>query len=258
MVNQNAHQNNSSANGSTTNRSAMWKKAALLAIVVGIVVAGYRYIDINQLAEHEASLKQFQTDHPVLVYGAAFLAYVFVTGLSLPGATAMTLIMGWYFQFLRGVILVSFASTTGATIAFLLSRYLFQSAIQKKFTDQLETFNKAFDREGPFYLFTLRLIPAVPFFVINVVMGLTRISTWTYWWVSQLGMLAGTMVYTYAGSRIPDLQTLADQGAKAVFSGTQILQIGIAFTLLGIFPLVVRRIMKKFTPAQPHNSTAQE
>lgn len=235
-----------STDGGSSARKGTWKKIALFVVIVGMVVTGYRLLDINQLAQHEAALRQFQADRPVLVYGAAFLVYVIVTGLSLPGAVAMTLAMGWYFKFLHGVILVSFASTTGATVAFLLSRYLFRNAIEQNFAEQFRTFNKAFEREGPFYLFTLRLIPAVPFFVINVVMGLTRIRTWTYWWVSQLGMLAGTMVYTYAGSRIPDLQTLAEQGAKSAFSSSQLAQIFIAFTLLGLFPLIVRIIMKKF------------
>ena len=117
---------------------------------------------------------------------------------------------GWYFGLAPAVILVSFASTSGATIAFLLSRYLFRDAIQTRFRDQLAKFNQALQREGAFYLFTLRLIPAVPFFVINVVMGLTPIRTLTFWWVSQVGMLAGTIVYVYAGSTIPSLAHLAD------------------------------------------------
>ena len=161
----------------------------------------------------------------------------------------MSLVIGWYFKLLRGTILVSFASTTGATMAFLLSRYLFRDAIQRKFGERLAVFNEALDREGAFYLFTLRLIPAVPFFVINVVMGLTRISTRTFWWVSQLGMLAGTLVYVYAGSQVPDLQTLAEHGAKAVFSPRQLAQITIAFVLLGVFPIAVKKLVERVRPA---------
>ncbi|MCH8841029.1 MAG: TVP38/TMEM64 family protein, partial [Planctomycetes bacterium] len=169
-----------------------------------------------------------------------------------PGATAMTLLVGWYFQFFPGVILVSFASTLGATIAFLLSRYLFREGIQHKFGDKLKSFNAALDREGALYLFTLRLVPLVPFFVINVVMGLTRIRTWTFWWVSQLGMLAGTTVFVYAGSSVPDLKTLSEQGAKAVFSPAQLTQLTIAFVLLGLFPLAVKFVMKRLvTSASP-------
>lgn len=191
-----------------------WKKVAVIAAVVvggGILYSSFGdRLSLDYLADREATLRQFQTDHPFLVYGAAFLIYVVVTGLSLPGAAAMTLIVGWYFGLVRGIILVSFASTLGATLAFLLSRFILRESIQTRFGDRLDSFNQALEREGAFYLFTLRLIPAVPFFVINVVMGLTRIRTWTFWWVSQLGMLAGTAVFIYAGSTIPGLAQLAD------------------------------------------------
>lgn len=222
-----------------------WNKVLLLVVIVVAMVAGYQTLDLRVLAARENGLRQFQQSHPALVYGAAFVIYVLVAGLSLPGATLVTLVIGWYFKFLRGVILVSFASTTGATVAFLLSRYLFRRAIQQRFAAQYETFNRSFERDGPYYLLALRLIPAVPFFVINVVMGLTQIRVWTYWWVSQLGMLAATMVYTYAGSQIPDLQTLADHGLQAAFTGRQLLQITLAFTLLGTIPLAVRAFKKK-------------
>ncbi len=197
-----------------SSRSGIWKKLILITAVV--VVGGVLYkmfgdkISLDYLAGQEATLRQVQTDHTVLVYGAAFLTYVVVTGLSLPGAVAMTLITGWYFGLVRGVILVSFASTLGATLAFLLSRFILRDTIQARFGARLQMFNKALEREGAFFLFTLRLIPVVPFFVINVVMGLTRIRTWTYWWVSQLGMFAGTAVFVYAGSTIPGLAQLAD------------------------------------------------
>jgi uncharacterized membrane protein YdjX (TVP38/TMEM64 family) len=146
---------------------------------------------------------------------------------------------------------VSFASTAGATMAFLLSRFLFRDAIERRFGERLDKFNLALQREGPFFLFTLRLIPAVPFFVINAVMGLTPIRTWTFWWVSQLGMLAGTTVYVYAGSSVPSLQTLADAGINAVFTPAQLAQILTAFALLGMFPLAVRGLMKLFVRSTP-------
>ena len=155
------------------------------------------------------------------------------------------MLFGWYFGVLQGVLLVSFASTTGATLAFLLSRFLFRNSVQNRFGDRLNAFNRALEREGPFYLFSLRLIPAVPFFVINAVMGLTPIRVWTFWWVSQLGMLAGTLVYVYAGSTVPDLATLANQGINAVFSARQLTQILVAFVLLGLFPLISRWIIKR-------------
>jgi len=184
---------------------------AMLAVVVVIIYMIFReQLTLEALAEQETLLRQFQDDHPVLVYVIAFFIYVSVTGLSLPGAAALSLAYGWYFGWIRGVILVSFASTAGATVAFLLSRYLFRDALQSRFKAQLTAFNRALEREGAFYLFTLRLIPAVPFFVVNVVMGLTRIRTATFWWVSQVGMLAGTVAYLYAGSTVPSLAHLAD------------------------------------------------
>jgi len=233
-----------------TKSGSVAKTAILLAVVVVIVVAYTQFGDVlslQNLAKQEAQLRSFQSEHHVLVFGAAFLLYVIVTGLSLPGAAVLTLSFGWYFGFINGFVLVSFASTAGATVAFLLSRYLFRDAIQNRFGKRLESFNQSLEKEGPFFLFTLRLIPAVPFFVINAVMGLTPIKIRTFWWVSQLGMLAGTAVYVYAGSSVPNLQTLADKGINAVFTPSQLSQILIAFVLLGLFPLIVRGGMKLFT-----------
>ncbi len=220
----------------------------LLFAGIGWGVAYHDSLSLAVLAERETELKAFQQEHPVAVYGIAFAVYVAVTGLSLPGAAALTLLMGWYFGLLRGVVLVSFASTAGATVAFLLSRFLLREAIQNKFGEKPAWFNEQLDRDGPFFLFTLRLVPLVPFFVINAVMGLTRIKATTFWWVSQLGMLAGTIVYVFAGSRVPDLQTLATEGAGAVFSPKQLLQITSAFVLLGLFPLIVKLLFRRFRP----------
>ncbi|QDS87458.1 TVP38/TMEM64 family inner membrane protein YdjZ [Rosistilla ulvae] len=228
--------------------SGMAKKIGLLVVVAAIIVVAYTQfgdlLSLENLAKQESELRAFQADHPVLVYGAAFAVYVAVAGLSLPGAAVLTLVYGWYFGLARGLVLVSFASTAGATVAFLLSRFLFRDSIQQRFGSRLENFNQSLEKEGPFFLFTLRLIPAVPFFVINAVMGLTPIRTRTFWWVSQLGMLAGTIVYVYAGSSVPNLQTLAEKGIGAVFTPRQLSQIVSAFVLLGLFPLIVRYAMK--------------
>ena len=215
--------------------------------VFGFVAIGFASIyflfgdqlSLDGLAAQEKHIRQFGQEHPLATYAIAFAIYVTVTGLSLPGAAAMTLVMGWYFGFSRGVVLVSFASTTGATLAFLLSRYLFREAIQQRFGQRLKSFNDALRRKGAFYLFTLRLVPAVPFFVINVVMGLTKMRTGTFWWVSQLGMLAGTCVFVYAGSAVPNLQSLADRGAGGILTP----QLIAAFVFLGVFPLIVRKIV---------------
>ncbi|MGI9471986.1 MAG: TVP38/TMEM64 family protein [Rubripirellula sp.] len=205
------------------------------------------YVRLDYLATKEAQLRSFQADHPVLVYGVAFLVYVIVTGLSLPGAAALTLTYGWYFGFTPTLILVSFASTAGATIAFMTSRYLLRDSVQSRFGPRLQSFNEHLEEEGAFYLFTLRLIPVVPFFVINLVMGLTPIKARTFWWVSQIGMFPGTAVYVYAGSSVPNLGELAEHGAGAIFSPIQLLQLFIAFALLGLFPLIVKQVLKHFS-----------
>lgn len=227
---------------------AKWLLLIGMVIIVGLLY--WRFGDalsLDYLAGKEAELKQFQQRQPLLVYAMAFVAYSAITGL-VPSAAALTLLMGWYFGFWRGVLLVSFASTTGATITFLLSRYFFRETVERKFSDNLQEFDAAIEKDGAFYLFYLRLIPLVPFFVINTVMGLTPLRLRTFWWVSQLGMLGGTMVYVYAGSSVPDLMTLATKELSEVFTTQQKWQIGSAFVLLVIFPLAVKRLMARFAP----------
>lgn len=224
------------------------RKSSVIRVVVLLVVAvaaaiGYGQfgdmLTLENLAAKEAELREARVNVPLLVFGIGFLIYVVVTGLSLPGAAVLTLASGWFFGVFQATLLVSFASTTGATLAFLFSRYLFRDAIQRRFGDRLERFNAALAKEGPFYLFTLRLIPVVPFFVINLVMGLTPIRTWTFWWVSQVGMLAGTIVYCYAGAAVPSLGELAERGMGGILSPRVI----IAFVILGLFPITVKKIM---------------
>jgi uncharacterized membrane protein YdjX (TVP38/TMEM64 family) len=137
-----------------------------------------------------------------------------------------------------------------------MSRYLVRDVIEQRFGRKLEKFQSALAREGPYFLFSLRLIPAAPFFLINVMMGLTPIHTWTFWWVSQLGMLAGTIVYVYAGASVPDLHVLADQGINAVFSPSQLGQIVAACVLLGSFPLAMRWSLKRLIVAKPSSRNA--
>lgn len=231
------------------------KKIILLVLLTTGIIIGYALLSnvltLDALAHQEGRLREFLQAHPLHSYGIAFLVYVAVTGLSLPGAAVLTLAYGWFFGLVRGVLLVSIASTSGATLAFLLSRYLFQDAVQRRFGDRMNRFNDALEKDGPFFLFTLRLIPAVPFFAINAVMGLTPIRTLTFWWVSQLGMLPGTTVYVYAGSIVPSLQTLADDGIGAVFTTGQLTRLLIAFVLLGLFPLAVRWSLRYFGLTSP-------
>ena len=216
-------------------------KIALLLVALGAIgIAYFQYGDVlnlNQLASKEEQLRDYQEQHVVLSAFISFLVYVIVTGLSLPGAAVLTLGLGWYLGFTKGLIVVSFASTSGATLAFLFSRFLLRDSIMAKFGDRLETFNQSLKREGPFYLFSLRLIPVVPFFVINLVMGLTPIRTTTYWWVSQLGMIPATAVYVYAGASFPSLAALAENGVGGILKP----QLLIAFALLGLFPIIVKK-----------------
>ncbi len=158
-----------------------------------------------------------------------FLVYVAATGLSLPGAAIMTLVAGAVFGLLWGTIIVSFASTLGATLAFLASRFLLRDWVQQKFGERLKPVNDGVAREGAFYLFALRLVPAFPFFAVNLLMGLTPIRTWTYYWVSQIGMLAGTVVYVYAGTQLGEFRISAG--------------LIVAFALLGLFPLAAKKTL---------------
>lgn len=226
----------------------------MLACIVGAVAWGYWAIGglaLSDLAHRESQLRALQERYPVIVYAIAFLAYVIITGLSIPGATAMTLAYGWYFGFLRGIILVSFSSTTGATLAFLLSRFLFRDLVQRHFGERLHNIQQAVHHDGAYYLLSLRLIPAVPFFIINAVMGLTPIRTRTFWWVSQLGMLPSTVVYVYAGATVPSLQELADRGLRAALTAEQIVQLLVALVLLGVLPIASRWAVKRIRRSKP-------
>ena len=248
-------QERSEHSDNTTNRLAVpigdqsrsggsaWLKGVALMLLLFLAWQLYFWfgdqLSIHSLAEREKPLQALQEARPGLVMLVAFALYVIVTGLSLPGATAMTLVVSWYLGFWRSLLLISFASTTGATVAFLLSRYLLRDWMSSRFGDRLDGFNRNLEKDGVFYLFTLRLIPVVPFFVINVVMGLTPIKTWTFWWVSQVGMFAGTCVYMYAGASVPSLKVLAERGISEIVSP----QLLLAFALLGLFPLIVRKTL---------------
>jgi len=235
-----------------------WRWRTVLVVSVAIGIGAYlRYgstLTLENLATHETTLRIHQASSPIVFYSAAFAFYVFVAGLSLPFATLLSLSYGWYFGTIQGILLVSFASTAGATIAFLLSRYLVGTFLQKQFETRLEKFNRALDREGAFFLFFLRLVPAIPFFVINVVMGLTTLRTRTFWWVSQLGMLPATVIYVSAGATVPNLQTLVEQGAAGLFTPSLI----VAFALLGIFPFAVKKLINTFRKRKQVYPTSTE
>lgn len=205
---------------------------------------------LELLAEQESTLEQYRDNYYFATLGGAFLIYVAVTGFSLPGAAIMTIILGRLFGFWVGLPLVSFASSIGATIAFVLARYLFGDWVKEKFSERISGFNKALEREGPFFLFSLRLIPAVPFFVINVAMAMTPIRIRTFYWVSQVGMLAGTMVFVYAGASVPSISEIQQEG---ILNWRLIL----AFVLLAAFPFVARWGMSFFR-SQPAKEAVDE
>ncbi len=222
------------------NRSDRWRLIVAISLVAVIAAVATIYRDdlrLTNLVKYEDWLRNLHAERPVFVFFAAFAIYVAVTALSLPAATALTLICGWYFRFWRAALLVSFASTAGATLAFWLARYLLREAMQHRFGDRLARFNESLERDGAFYLFSLRLMPVVPFFVVNATMGLTPIRARTFWWVSQLGMLPATLIWVYVGASAPSLRLLAEQG----LAGLPTVQIAIAFTLLGLLPWVVKK-----------------
>ncbi|MEX1213565.1 TVP38/TMEM64 family protein [Saccharospirillum sp.] len=217
----------------------MKKKLSIVAVIAVAIIAFFAF-DLQQwltLDGLKAGQVQFQiwlTNYPVLVSAAYFVIYVIVTALSLPGATIMTLAGGALFGLVWGLLLVSFASSLGATLAFLVARYLLHDTVQVRFGERLRAINEGVKKEGGFYLFTLRLVPAFPFFLINLLMGLTPIKAWTFYWVSQVGMLAGTAVYVNAGTQLGQLDSL---------SGILSPSLLISFTLLGVFPLVAKKVL---------------
>ncbi len=208
----------------------------LLALAIGAFVAldlG-RYLSFEQLKASQTSFAQLHAEQPFTVAAVYFLVYVLATALSIPGAVVITLAGGAIFGLWQGLLIVSFASTVGATLAFLASRFLLRDWVEARFGQRLADINAGVNREGGFYLFTLRLIPVVPFFLINLLMGLTRMKVWTYYWVSQIGMLAGTAVYVNAGTQLAQLDSLQGILSPALLG---------SFVLLGIFPLIARRIV---------------
>ena len=216
-------------------------RIAVILVFAALVVAFIwfdlvRYLDLEYLKARQADIDAFYRQHPVTVLAAYFFAYVAIAGLSLPGAAIMTLAGGAVFGLLWGTVVVSFASTLGATVAFVVSRYILRDGIQRRYGDRLRTINAGVERDGGFYLFTMRLVPAFPFFVINLVMGLTPMRTFTFAWVSQVGMLPGTVVYVNAGTQLGRIESL-----QGILSPTLI---G-SFVLLGVFPLLAKWVVAK-------------
>ncbi|MAE15807.1 MAG: TVP38/TMEM64 family protein [Deltaproteobacteria bacterium] len=192
------------------------------------------YLTLDYLKTSREQFGQVYEASPVLVVGCYFLIYVATAALSLPGAAILTLAGGAFFGLFAGTVIVSFASTLGATLAMLLARFLLRDWVQSRFGEHLQTINSGIEQEGGCYLFTLRLVPAVPFFVINLGMGLTPLRVPTFYWVSQFGMLPGTLVYVNAGLELGKLETLGDLLSPPLLG---------SFVLLGVFPLLVKKLV---------------
>ena len=213
----------------------MKKSRLLVLFIVGALIAAYfvfdlgRYFNLDYFKSQQAAIHAYYAAHPALAIAAYFLLYVAVTAASLPGAAILTLAGGAIFGLATGVMVISFASTIGATLAFLSARFVLGEWVQNKYGDKLKTLNEGVAKEGAFYLFALRLVPVVPFFLINLAMGLTKIRAWTFYWVSQVGMLAGTIVYVYAGTQLGQFKLSW--------------QLGLALVLLGIFPIIAKKIL---------------
>ena len=214
-------------------------KKIILVLVVIALMAGFFIFDLHQLLTLDGikgslgQIESWRAESPLLAAGIYFGVYVLVTALSLPGAAIMTLVGGALFGLVWGLLLVSFASSIGATLAFLVSRYVLRDWVQSRFGDRLKAINEGIEKEGSFYLFTLRLVPVFPFFVINLLMGLTPMRAASFYWVSQVGMLAGTAVYVNAGTQLGQLDSLSGILSPGLL---------LSFVLLGLFPLIAKKL----------------
>lgn len=215
------------------------KKIIIVILIIGLIAAFKvfglgQYLSFSYLKESRDTLVSLYEERTALVIAAYFIIYVLTTSLSLPGASPLTIVGGAVMGFWVATLIVSFASTIGATLACFVSRFLLRDWVQNKFGDRIKKVNEGIEKEGVFYLFSLRLIPLFPFWMINLAMGLTKMPIVSYYWVSQIGMLPGTMVYVNAGKELGKIDSL-----KGILSPSLI----ISFALIGIFPLVVKKLV---------------
>ena len=211
-----------------------------LLLAICLAISSFFLLDLEQVFNLESIKERYQewqsyyVQHQWLVVVAFLTIYTFSTALSLPIAALLTLLSGAIFGFGLGLFIASFASSLGALIAFLGTRYLFKDAIQKRYSNMLSQCNQAFEKEGLWYLFALRLVPLFPFFLVNMLMALLPMNAFHFYWVSQIGMLAGTAVYVYAGVSLSQIQQVSD-----ILS----VELWIAFSLMGLFPLVAKKFV---------------
>ncbi|PKH02672.1 pyridine nucleotide-disulfide oxidoreductase [Psychromonas sp. MB-3u-54] len=215
------------------------KKIIIIAVIIAAIAAFFafdlgQFLSLENIKASQADIAQWQTNNPFVAALSFFAVYIAVTALSLPGAAVMTIAAGAFLGLFWGVVIVSFASSIGATLAFLMSRFVLRDSIQNKFAERLKLINQGIERDGAFYLFTLRLVPVFPFFLINILMGLTPIRTITFFLVSQVGMLAGTLVFVNAGTQLAQVDSLS-----GILSPSLLL----SFALLGLFPWIAKKMI---------------
>jgi uncharacterized membrane protein YdjX (TVP38/TMEM64 family) len=220
----------------------MIKKILILLFIIVLVAAFFifdlnHYLSLAYLKESRMQFASFYAENTILTIAVYIMIYIAITALSLPGAAIMTLAGGAMFGFIVGVIAASFASTMGASLAFLVSRYILRGWVEKKLGDRLAAINAGIEKEGGLYLLSLRLIPVFPFWIINLLMGLTRMKLVTFYWVSQVGMLAGTMVYVNAGKELGKINSLSGILSPGLIA---------SFIILGLFPLGMKKAMNIF------------
>ncbi|MFV8432735.1 TVP38/TMEM64 family protein [Vibrio owensii] len=219
----------------------------LLATIIFLGVNFGQYLTLENAKAQQQALNSFIDQNFVFAAATYFFAYIAITAFSIPGAAVVTLLGAALFGFWTSLLLVSFASTIGATIAFLSSRYLLREWVQSKFGNKLNAINQGVEKDGAFYLFSLRLIPVFPFFLINLLMGLTPMPVARFYLTSQIGMLPGTAVYLNAGTQLATIDSLSGIVSPTVLA---------SFALLGLFPIIAKWVMNKVRPAQVQNGNA--
>jgi len=209
----------------------------LFCVSLFFYLGGPKYISFEYFSERRGQLLALYQQNPILFLMGYFLIYLVTAALSLPGAVVLTIFAGGIFGLLVGLLVVSFASTLGATLAFLSSRFLFKESMEKRFSGVLQDFLRKFETDGIAYLFFLRLVPAFPFFLVNLVCGVTRLPVFTFYWVSQIGMLPGTILYVNAGKEVGSLTSVAGILSPSIL---------ISFILLGVFPILAKKVWSVF------------
>lgn len=228
-------------------------RIAILAAVLGLVGFVYyecnEYLSLEYLATQESALRGMQTQHPILVYSVAFLVYMLLLAIGVPLCALLTIICGWLFGFVPAILLASFGSTAAGAINFLGGRYLFKGMVERYLGDTLAKFNHQLEESAAFYLFVTRLIPQIPFVLVNLLMGLSPISFKTFWWVSQAAMLPALLIFVWIGTTLPNLKTISEDGISSILSW----QLMLSLAATGLIPLAIRFGLNQFEKNTPEN-----